>query len=203
MKTLSVKTLACVAALSLLTISRAQNPDNGQQMPQDNGANQNGLNQNGANQNGGGSTPAPNVIIVPVPMDTSAMYSNTDMGGAPPVDANGQPLQQGQVAPQIQQGQGAPQYQQGQPANPTYNNNNRFQNRQDRGQRRFDRRGSSQQPQMLQSSGDASAYTPPVEASTNSTGDLYINFRNAPIDEVLNYLSDAAGFIIELETRVS
>src|SRR5579871_4468439 len=115
MKTLSVKTLACVAALSLLTISRAQNPDNGQQMPQDNGANQNGanqnaVNQNGANQNGNGSTP--NVIYVPV--DAGAMNSNIDMGGVPPVDANGQPLQQGQAAPQIQQGQAAPTFQQGQ-----------------------------------------------------------------------------------------
>lgn len=202
MKTLSVKTLACVAALSLLTISRAQNPDNGQQqMPQDNGANQNGVNQNGGNQNGGGSTPTtPNVIIVPVPMDAGSMYSNADTSGAPPVDANGQPLQQGQAAPQIQQGQGAPQYQQGQPGN--NNNYNRFQNRQDRGRGRFDRRGSSQ-PQMLQSNGDASQYTPPVEATTNGTGDLYINFRNAPIEEVLNYLSDAAGFIIELDTHVT
>lgn len=211
MKTLSLKTIACVAALSLLTISRAQNPDNGQQMPQDNGANQNGVNQNGANQNGanqngGGSTP--NVIYVPVPVDAGAMSSNIDTSGAPPVDANGQPLQQGapqfqqgQVPQQFQQGQGAPQFQQGQPTNPNYNyNNNRFQNRQ--GQRRFDRRGSSQ-PQMLESSGDASKYTPPSDAGTNGTGDLYVNFRNAPIDEVLNYLSDAAGFIIELDTRVS
>ena len=113
MKILNSKTLACVAASALLTISRAQNPDNTQQGPQDNGANQNGVNQN----QGGGSTP--NVIIVPVPMDTGAMYSNMDMGGVPPVDANGQPLQQ-QVAPQIQQGQ---------PANPNYNNNNFNNNR--------------------------------------------------------------------------
>jgi general secretion pathway protein D len=143
-----------------------------------------------------------------MPMDAGAMYSNMDTGGVPPVDANGQPLQQGQqVAPPVQS------IQQGQPANPNYNfnnnnnnnnyNNNRFNRQgQDRGQRRFDRRGSSQ-TQMLQSSGDASKYTPPAEASTNGTGDLYVNFRNAPIDEVLNYLSDAAGFIIELDTRVS
>jgi hypothetical protein len=30
-----------------------------------------------------------------------------------------------------------------------------------------------------------------------------LNFRNAPLDMVLNYLSDAAGFIIVLDTRVS
>jgi len=36
-----------------------------------------------------------------------------------------------------------------------------------------------------------------------STNGLRLNFRNAPIDLVLNYLSEAAGFIIELDTRVS
>lgn len=184
MKTLIIKTLACVAAFSLLTISRAQNPDNGQQTPGDNGATQNGA--------------QPNVIYVPVPVDSAMMNSNGDMSGAPPVDANGQPQQPGQVA--------APPTQPGRPANPNYNynnnyNNNRSQYRQDRGQRRLERRNSSQ-PQMLQSSGDASAYTPPVEAGTNGTGGLYMNFHNAPINEVLNYLADAAGFIVELDTHV-
>src|SRR6202012_1036950 len=42
-----------------------------------------------------------------------------------------------------------------------------------------------------------------TSASTNGTDELYLNFRGAPIDEVLNYLSDAAGFIIEHDTRVS
>src|SRR5215469_10444414 len=120
MKTLSSKLLACVAASALLTISRAQNPDNAQQTPGDNGANQNNS--------------QPNVIIVPVPVDPGTMYSNSDTSGAPPVGANGQPQQPGQVAPPIQQAQ---------PANPNYNNNynnNRFQNRGDRGQRGFGRR---------------------------------------------------------------
>ena len=31
---------------------------------------------------------------------------------------------------------------------------------------------------------------------------MYLNFHNAPIDLVLNYLSDAAGFIIEVDTPV-
>jgi general secretion pathway protein D len=43
-----------------------------------------------------------------------------------------------------------------------------------------------------------------VSASTegNGTNGLRLNFRNAPIDLVLNYLSDAAGLIIELDTPV-
>jgi hypothetical protein len=36
----------------------------------------------------------------------------------------------------------------------------------------------------------------------NGTNGLRLNFRNAPIDLVLNYLSEAAGFIIELDTNV-
>jgi type II secretory pathway component GspD/PulD (secretin) len=38
--------------------------------------------------------------------------------------------------------------------------------------------------------------------SGSSTNGLRLNFRNAPIDLVLNYLSDAAGFIIELDANV-
>lgn len=38
---------------------------------------------------------------------------------------------------------------------------------------------------------------------TAGTNGLTLNFRNAPIDLVLSYLSDAAGFIIEVDTRVS
>jgi general secretion pathway protein D len=49
-----------------------------------------------------------------------------------------------------------------------------------------------------------SNFMPPAEATgTNNPDELRMNFRNAPLDMVLNYLSDAAGFIIVLETRVS
>ena len=49
-----------------------------------------------------------------------------------------------------------------------------------------------------------SDFLPPVNASsTNSDGTLRLNFRNAPLEMVLNYLSDAAGFIIVLDTRVN
>ncbi len=45
--------------------------------------------------------------------------------------------------------------------------------------------------------------TSPVPAvDNNGTNGLRLNFRNAPIDLVLSYLSDAAGFIIELDTPV-
>ncbi len=46
-----------------------------------------------------------------------------------------------------------------------------------------------------------SAFVPPETAGTNSN-ELRMNFKNAPLDMVLNYLSDAAGFIIVLDTTV-
>ena len=49
-----------------------------------------------------------------------------------------------------------------------------------------------------------SEFVPPANASsTNTDGTLRLNFRNAPLEMVLNYLSDAAGFIIVLDTRVN
>src|SRR6266852_6741015 len=44
----------------------------------------------------------------------------------------------------------------------------------------------------------------PVFAAPQTNGDkgLRFNFRNVPLQRVLEYLSDAAGFIIILETRV-
>ena len=39
-------------------------------------------------------------------------------------------------------------------------------------------------------------------ASTVNTNGLRLNFRGAPLDSVLEYLSDAAGFIIVLDTQV-
>ena len=57
----------------------------------------------------------------------------------------------------------------------------------------------------------ASAQTPPPAAdataapaarAANKPGELKFNFRGAPLETVLNYMSDAAGFIIVLETPV-
>ena len=45
-----------------------------------------------------------------------------------------------------------------------------------------------------------SAFTPPLTGT--NVNELRMNFRNAPLDMVLNYLSDAAGFIIVLDTQV-
>ena len=44
-------------------------------------------------------------------------------------------------------------------------------------------------------------FLPPAE-SVNSNAELRLNFRGAPLEMVLNYLSDAAGFIIQLNTQV-
>jgi general secretion pathway protein D len=50
----------------------------------------------------------------------------------------------------------------------------------------------------------ASDFVPPAKAGgTNNADALTLNFRNAPLELVLNYLSDAAGFIIVLDTRVN
>jgi general secretion pathway protein D len=45
-----------------------------------------------------------------------------------------------------------------------------------------------------------SDYVPP--ATGTNADELRLNFRNAPLEMVLNYLSDAAGFIIVLDTQV-
>ena len=48
-----------------------------------------------------------------------------------------------------------------------------------------------------------SAFMPPAQAVGTNQNDLHLNFHNAPLDMVLNYLSDAAGFIIVLDTHVN
>jgi general secretion pathway protein D len=49
----------------------------------------------------------------------------------------------------------------------------------------------------------ASAFAPPGEAVGANSNDLNLNFNHAQLDLVLNYLSDAAGFIIVQDTRVN
>jgi type II secretory pathway component GspD/PulD (secretin) len=50
----------------------------------------------------------------------------------------------------------------------------------------------------------ASPFAPPAQAvGTNNSNELLLNFRNAPLEMVLNYLSDAAGFIIVQDTHVN
>jgi len=48
-----------------------------------------------------------------------------------------------------------------------------------------------------------SHFVPPAQATGTNDGALRLNFRNAPLEMVLNYLSDAAGFIIVLDTHVN
>ena len=48
-----------------------------------------------------------------------------------------------------------------------------------------------------------SNFVPPTKVGTNASGDLNLNFNRAPLELVLNYLSDAAGFIIVQETRIN
>lgn len=49
----------------------------------------------------------------------------------------------------------------------------------------------------------ATAFMPPAQAIGTNSNELRMNFRNAPLEMVLNYLSDAAGFVIVLETHVN
>jgi general secretion pathway protein D len=50
----------------------------------------------------------------------------------------------------------------------------------------------------------ASPFAPPTHAvGTNNSNALMLNFHNAPLEMVLNYLSDAAGFVIVQDTHVS
>ena len=44
---------------------------------------------------------------------------------------------------------------------------------------------------------------PEKSTGTNNPDELRLNFRNAPLEMVLSYLSDAAGFIIVLDTHVN
>lgn len=50
--------------------------------------------------------------------------------------------------------------------------------------------------------GTRPAETPPGAATYPQDGTLRFNFRGAPLETVLNYMSDAAGFVIILETPV-
>jgi type II secretory pathway component GspD/PulD (secretin) len=48
-----------------------------------------------------------------------------------------------------------------------------------------------------------SAFTPPAQDKGTGPNDLNLNFNRAPLEMVLNYLSDAAGFIIVQDTHVN
>ena len=48
-----------------------------------------------------------------------------------------------------------------------------------------------------------SAFTPPAQTTGGNSNDLNLNFNHAPLEMVLSYLSDAAGFIIVQDTHVN
>ena len=48
-----------------------------------------------------------------------------------------------------------------------------------------------------------SNFLPPAQATGTNANDLELNFNRAPLEMVLHYLSDAAGFIIVQDTRIS
>src|SRR5450759_1943983 len=50
--------------------------------------------------------------------------------------------------------------------------------------------------------GATTAFIPSGELTGTNSNELRLNFRNVPLEMVLNYLSDAAGFIIVLDTPV-
>jgi type II secretory pathway component GspD/PulD (secretin) len=57
--------------------------------------------------------------------------------------------------------------------------------------------------QPVASAGSPSAFMPPNDSAGATNADqLRLNFDNVPLDMVLNYLSDAAGFIIVMDTQV-
>jgi len=58
------------------------------------------------------------------------------------------------------------------------------------------------QSRSVKQTGIQSDFMPPTAAGTNGDA-LYLNFHDAPLEMVLNYLSDAAGFIIVLDTHVN
>ncbi len=46
------------------------------------------------------------------------------------------------------------------------------------------------------------SFMPPTQTNGSNPDELRLNFQNVPLQEVLNYLSDAAGFVIILQTQV-
>ena len=184
MKTSSMKILGCAAVCALLTITRAQTPDDAQPVPPpDTSVQQQGQPDGTAPQPG----IRPNVIVVPVPTEAiqpDMTGTNFDSGNMSAQPGPSGPPTTYRVIGGSNQPQGG--------RNNNYNNYSRDRNRGNRGS------------QQTLTSGPSSPNSFPAPAGgTNGTEDLYLDFHGAQIDQVLNYLSDAAGFIIDLQTRVS
>jgi hypothetical protein len=148
-----------------------------------------------------------------------ALLTNTraqdDAQAVPPPDTNAQPTEAPAVIQMPVQADGAGSNAQmnvdapadnGPGTQPMQNNPpNQFRGQ---GQTRFpnDRTTRTRGPQRgginSVSVGDPNSFAPPAEG-TNGTDGIILNFRETQIEQVLNYLSDAAGFIIQMDTRVS
>jgi general secretion pathway protein D len=60
----------------------------------------------------------------------------------------------------------------------------------------------NQKPAPTTDSSQRTTPAAPINNATNGEKNLRLNFRGVPLEMVLNYLSEAAGFIIVLETKV-
>ncbi|MFM1942981.1 MAG: putative ral secretion pathway protein [Verrucomicrobiota bacterium] len=62
---------------------------------------------------------------------------------------------------------------------------------------------NSQQLNSFQSGNPQPSTLSPSSMTPSPTGDIRLNFKDAPVSQVLNYLSEAAGFVIVQEKEVS
>ncbi len=188
MKTLSLKVLGCAAALTLLTNARAQ--DDVQAVPPPD------TNAQATDTAPAQQQTAPPVVILQVPANGAANGGgNNDAQPDNGAGAQSQTIQNNQPNQPNQQFR----YNQG---GQNQGGSNRFNGGRTRGN--FGNRGNDvggQRGGGINSVpvGEPSNFMPPMTGGTNGTDGLILNFRDTQIDQVLNYLSDAAGFIIELD----
>jgi hypothetical protein len=186
MKTLSLKVLGCAAAVALLTNARAQ--DDVQAVPPPD------TNVQATDTAPGQQQQVPPVVIMQVPAEAVNGEGNND--AQPDNGPGAQPAQNNQPNQPFRNNQGN---RYGNGGNGGFNND-----RGNRGNRGFGRDFGGQRGGINSVPvGDSSNFMPPTTGGTNGTDGLILNFRDTQIDQVLNYLSDAAGFIIELDTHVS
>jgi type II secretory pathway component GspD/PulD (secretin) len=57
-------------------------------------------------------------------------------------------------------------------------------------------------PVVLEPENDAATQERPASQAPGNPDEIRLNFRNAPLDRVLNHLSEAAGFVVVMETTV-
>jgi hypothetical protein len=195
MKTLSLKVLGCAAAVALLTNARAQ--DDVQAVPPPD------TNVQSTDTAPAQQQTAPPVVILQVPAEgaTNGGENNDQQPDNGP-GAQSQTIENNQPNQQYRYNQGG----QNQGGQNRFNNGGLNNDRGGRNRGNFGNRGDANSQRGGINSvpvGEPSNFLPPTTGGTNGTDGLILNFRDTQIDQVLNYLSDAAGFIIELDTHVS